>query len=176
MANNEFAEFKQRLKSAPLAERFRIEMQRARELGLSITPDQLVAIASPSFGRTRLDHDQGAATVNSHWSGVDIDIRRSMQAIVSSSSFGVRRDGSSLRDTIMELDSGRYSNPSDLGALVTDIQSRVDVLTAAGDLPEMMSQVDAAFARTVFSNVDAGQSEQGLGGAPNYSAKTESSK
>lgn len=177
MANSELDDFKQKLKRAPVAERLRMEMQRAKELGLSITPEQLIAIGTPSYGRTKLEDEHGAVKAASDWGGVDMDIRRSMQPIISASAFRVGPDSGRIRDAVMRLGDARANlNPQDLGGLVSDIQSRLELLTTAGDLPEMMSQVDAAFANGIFANADPDRSEKGLGGAPNHQAYSGSSK
>src|SRR3954453_17374547 len=62
MEKGKFADIKEKLKTLPLPDRVALEIRLAKELGLAITPAELISIGTPTQVRTRIDHDSRART------------------------------------------------------------------------------------------------------------------
>lgn len=174
-----FADIKARLQTLPLAERVALEVRLAKELGIVITPEQLISIASPTTGRSRNDDiappgsegRQGAIVpTSSAWGGVDMDARAGVAATLKAMGLGSDLDAGSVREAIRRLDeptSGAYGS-LDLAGLIAGLHDRLELLAARGDHPELVAQGRASLARAVFAAAAAADpSKPGPGGAPN---------
>ncbi|MFC7400635.1 hypothetical protein ACFQU1_25880 [Chelatococcus sp. GCM10030263] len=69
-------EFRRRMNDAKAPDRVKIELEHARDLGLSLSPEHLVYSARPRQATTKIESDLRSTQIDvENWGGVDLDYR-----------------------------------------------------------------------------------------------------
>jgi hypothetical protein len=175
--NDKFADTKARLRSLPLVERVALEVKLAKDLGLVITPDQLVSIGTPTRGVDQVEGDKVQADEKpgmpeyaaNKSGGVDTDSRGSMAEALRAMGLGGDVDVVGVRDLIRRLDetSTADSGGSNVVELAVRLHERLELLAMRGDHPDLVAAGGAAVSKAVFGDAGAGSGQAGPGGTSN---------
>jgi hypothetical protein len=175
--NDKFADTKARLRSLPLAERVALEVKLARDLGLVITPDQLVSIGAPTTGQDQVEGDNvqpdekpGMPEYAANKSGgMHVDSRGSMADSLKAMGLGGDVDVVGVRDLIRRLDETPAADSSGPGTveLAVRLHERLELLTMRGDHPDLVAAGGAAVSKAVFGDAGPGSGKSGPGSTSN---------
>jgi hypothetical protein len=175
--NDKFADTKARFRSLPLTERVALEVKLARDLGIVVTPDQLVSIGAPTRGHVQGQDDNAQPQASpgtpeytgNKSGGVHADTRGSMADVLATMGLDGDVDVAGVRDLIRRLDQtpSAESGGSDTVELAVRLNERVESLAARGLHPDLVAAGGAAVSKAIFGDAGPGSGRPGPGGTSN---------